>query len=242
MGLTFIPTYKYLPIKDVYIAQHRLIRNLKLRDYFLHDDEDDDECNYDYTIKTFQEKSSWTPADHKLRQSTLDSIQQVLNTTKSIIQHRRTTLDGQQLILRDFADNLSIDERTALKELKNNADIIIKPADKGSATVVMDRSAYITEALRQLNNTTYYRKLDRPIYTDNVKRIKDVLDELSAQRTITPKQRYFLGAKETDRQRISTCCPRSISRATSGHRWTECQTEDLSFQTAEASHIEYRNT
>lgn len=124
------------------------------------------------------------------------------------MRRRKKTADGHQLVLRNFVDNLSADERTALAELKNNVDVIIKPADKGSATVVMDKSAYIVEAHRQLNNTTYYKRLDRPIYTDNVERINAVLDELSDQHVITPKQLRFLRAKETDRQRIFYLLPK----------------------------------
>jgi hypothetical protein len=159
-------------------------------------------------VNTFTEKSTWTPADHKLRQSTLDSVQDILCTTEKLIRHRRTTPDGLQLVLRDFTDNLSVEERTALSDLKNNSDIIIKPADKGSATVVMDKAAYITEAHRQLDNPKYYKRLDRPIYVDNVDRINNVLDELLALHVITPKQLKFLRAKETDRQRIFYLLPK----------------------------------
>jgi hypothetical protein len=202
-GLTFIPNYKLLPISDVYVAQHRLIRSLKLRDYF--DEADDDD--YDFTIKSFTNKSTWTPADHKLHQSTLDSVQEILNTTESVIRHRKM-INGRQLLLRNFEDNLTASERTALTELKANADIIIKPADKGSATVVMDRSAYIAEAHRQLDNATYYRKLDHPSYTDNVKPINDVLDEMAASNVISKKQLHFLRANESDRQRIFYLLPK----------------------------------
>ncbi len=38
-------------------------------------------------------------------------------------------------------DNLTPDEREALKKPRNRTDIIIKPADKGSATVVMSKEA-----------------------------------------------------------------------------------------------------
>ncbi|GFR58486.1 hypothetical protein ElyMa_000031600 [Elysia marginata] len=41
--------------------------------------------------------------------------------------------------------NLILDEKTALKELKTNTDIIIKPADKGGAVVVMNTTEYTTE-------------------------------------------------------------------------------------------------
>ncbi len=203
-GLTYIPTYKLLPINDVYDAQHRLIRSLKLRDYF--DDDDDDD--FQFNVKTFTNKSTWTPADHKLRQSTLDTIQEVLNTTESVIRHRKTVNGRQQLLLRNFEDNLTLLERTALTELKNNSDIIIKPADKGSATVIMDRVAYVTEARRQLSNATYYRKLERPIFTDNVEPINHVLEEMAALHIISEKQLNFLRAKESDRQRIFYLLPK----------------------------------
>ena len=52
-------------------------------------------------------------------------------------------------------------ERTALQSLRSNEDIIIKPADKGSAVVVMDKSAYIREAVRQLSDDRFYSKSDK---------------------------------------------------------------------------------
>ena len=52
-------------------------------------------------------------------------------------------------------DNLNKRERVPLKRLSNNRDIIIKPADKGGATVIFSTGDYITEAMRQLNNEEY---------------------------------------------------------------------------------------
>ena len=45
-------------------------------------------------------------------------------------------------------------KREALKNLRRRTqtgEIVIKPADKGSATVVMSREDYISEAMRQLS-------------------------------------------------------------------------------------------
>jgi len=47
-------------------------------------------------------------------------------------------------------DNLTAAERQAIRKLKQRQDIIIKPADKGSGTVVMDKTWYINECNRQL--------------------------------------------------------------------------------------------
>ena len=46
-------------------------------------------------------------------------------------------------------NNLTREERTALYNLKNNKNIVIKSADKGSAVVVWDRDDYIKEAEKQ---------------------------------------------------------------------------------------------
>ena len=39
--------------------------------------------------------------------------------------------------------------------MKNNENIIIKPADKGSAIVILDKQSYINEGQRQLHNTQF---------------------------------------------------------------------------------------
>jgi hypothetical protein len=45
-------------------------------------------------------------------------------------------------------------------DLQEGDDIIIKPADKGSAVVVMDKMTYLQEAERQLSDCRFYEKLD----------------------------------------------------------------------------------
>ena len=72
----------------------------------------------------------------------------------------------------------------------------------------MDRSAYITEVYRQLNNEQYYRKLDRPIYTDNIPKINEILKEMVDCGHITSKQFAYLSAKPTDRQRFFYVLPK----------------------------------
>lgn len=59
--------------------------------------------------------------------------------------------------------NLSLEEAQALLSLKNNPHII-KPADKGSAVVIMGRTQYVDEAMLQLDNTNYHRPLEEPIF------------------------------------------------------------------------------
>ena len=47
-----------------------------------------------------------------------------------------------------------------MRDLHNNTDIIIKPADKGGSIVIMNTTDYIQEAQRQLSNPEHYRTLN----------------------------------------------------------------------------------
>ena len=53
-------------------------------------------------------------------------------------------------------NNLTREERSALYNLKNEKNIVIKSADKGSAVVVWDRDDYIKEAEKQLGHNEIY--------------------------------------------------------------------------------------
>ena len=59
-----------------------------------------------------------------------------------------------------FRRNLSRSELKALNSLSSRSDIIIKPADKGGAVVVMNTSDYTAEAHKQLSDTKFYKQLD----------------------------------------------------------------------------------
>ena len=56
--------------------------------------------------------------------------------------------------------NISIKERKAIRNLKQNTNIIIKPADKGEAIVILNKEDYIKEGERQLQQQQHYKKLD----------------------------------------------------------------------------------
>lgn len=56
-------------------------------------------------------------------------------------------------------NNITKDERKALTELKNNDSIIIKEADKGGATVIMDKTFYQTKIQELLSDSENYAEL-----------------------------------------------------------------------------------
>ena len=63
-------------------------------------------------------------------------------------------------------------------------DIIIKRADKGSATVVMSLEDYVAEAMLLLNNTQNYRLIDEDPTEQFSQDISDFLEEMFRCRTI----------------------------------------------------------
>ena len=56
-------------------------------------------------------------------------------------------------------NNLTREERSALYNLKNDKNIVIKSADKGFAVAVWDRDDYIKEAEKQLGDKEIYEEV-----------------------------------------------------------------------------------
>ena len=94
-------------------------------------------------------------------------------------------------------DNLSPHERDALMRLSKNRDIAIKQADKGGATVVMDASAYKQEAMRQLNNTTFYHKLEENRTMMHEELVRQKFQELKSSEKITPEEAKMMSPDES---------------------------------------------
>ena len=69
-----------------------------------------------------------------------------------------TTCAKVSLILQNSKspkDNLSKNERKALKELQSDTSIVILPADKGRSTVILNRENYLEKCMVHMNNVRY---------------------------------------------------------------------------------------
>ncbi|KAL2083743.1 hypothetical protein ACEWY4_021516 [Coilia grayii] len=89
-------------------------------------------------------------------------------------------------------NNITSAERKALKELQNNIDIVIKPADKGGAIVIQDAHDYTTEAFRQLNDVSFYKQLPENPVEKFVKERDNILNGALENHWITKKHYDFL--------------------------------------------------
>ena len=149
-GLKFCPT-KPMDGIDLAADTEEFIRRLRLREYFLEDQVPrDNSVSRSTTENEFStnKNSLFTPPEGRSQKLDLyaQSLRKFVNA-QFMCRQRRTV------------HNLTTVQRRAIKTLKSNDDIIIKPADKGGAVVIMDREEYHKEALRQLSDNNLYEKL-----------------------------------------------------------------------------------
>lgn len=177
---------------------NRLTRYIKLKDFF-EDDGDDGpyEPNFD---RMFTKPNTWEPEDKKLSPSAKSLIHKLRASTDTIIKDYTLSDDGYYY-LRNTNHNLTAGQRLSMKNLRSNASIVIKEADKGGMVVVMNKQSYLNEAFRQLNNTKYYTRIPTPLKFDLIPKINDILTRLYNKNFINFEQLKYLKADKEDRLR-----------------------------------------
>jgi hypothetical protein len=174
-GLNFCPkptTYDNLAVKKDLEA---FFRRLRLKDFFADTNTSD---NSEDTPR-FRKKSDWKPP--KSKDPALEAYIQAVET--EVMSHRVGSATH---------DNLTRTEKDALFQLKQRQDIVIKPADKGSAVVIMDTDKYIAEAHRQLSDKRFYQSLDHDPTLENAEKVTELLQEIAALGHIDLKTLQYL--------------------------------------------------
>lgn len=113
-----------------------------------------------------------------------------------------TILTFSQLVEKDLAElnrasaprtkNMTKLEINALRELESRRDILIRPADKGGAVVVMSTVNYECSILKLLDDEKQYKHLPSNPMCEIKKMIDDFIDNSSKKGWITEKERAFL--------------------------------------------------
>ncbi len=89
----------------------------------------------------------------------IDTVTAVEAETKFLSEDKANDLRGRVCdILRKSKlpqDNLSKQQRKALSELKHMSDVAILPADKGRATVLMNKEEYHSKLTQLIQSGTY---------------------------------------------------------------------------------------
>jgi hypothetical protein len=86
--------------------------------------------------------------------------------------------------------NISKMEHEAIKNLRNNENIVILKADKGGATVVMNRIDYNTKMIEHLTTTGSYKKLNNNPISKIIKEVKKVKYFLEQRLSSPEKQKW----------------------------------------------------
>ena len=83
--------------------------------------------------------------------------------------------------------NLTKQEKLALKELSKRDDVIFCNADKGGAVVIWDVKDYIKEAMKQLNDTNFYRVLPTNPTSTHCELINSTIDGFKESKQLQNK-------------------------------------------------------
>lgn len=181
-GLSFVPTNK-LNAFNIQVDQFKFLRQLHLK-HFFHDksatvvgtrNEIFDSLNKLKKKSTFMPPGSQNPTLVTFGKLVEKDINALIKSSKS-----------------NNNGNITKLERKALNELRENTDIIVKPADKGGAIVIQNISDYVVEAHRQLNNVDFYERLSGNPLEGFMKERDELLSNAMDNMWVTRNQYDFL--------------------------------------------------
>lgn len=185
-GLKFIPKPLRPNDSDIEQASKEFSRRVKLANFF-------GDCNNTkkkVEQRRFVPKSEWLPPDKFLCFNISNQLIELDESLKKLNKRQNK---------KDL--NLSKLEQKALKSLQRDKTIVIKPADKGSSVVIMNRANYEAEGYRQLNNTAHYKKISEPVYPKVTGKLNSTLNKIINKNLLTKKQYEYLEVPEVPRDR-----------------------------------------
>uniref|UniRef100_A0A8C5WHF8 Reverse transcriptase domain-containing protein n=1 Tax=Leptobrachium leishanense TaxID=445787 RepID=A0A8C5WHF8_9ANUR len=175
-GLKFAPTKK-IDKFGVFVDLQKFKRSLCLKKYFLKDP---------VTRQVLGENDGWRHTELKKKSHFYPKhlISKEITTFETMV------LDEMEKIQPMRSQNLTKEEKEALKELAEDTTITIKPADKGGGIVILNREDYDEESLRILNDRDVYQRIPY----NPTEEIKKKFDKYIQK----GENNEFLNEKETD--------------------------------------------
>jgi len=190
-GMNFCPTPLDLDPGDLKTDLDYFHRSLRLLARFedspaeesdLMTREEQNHSTYAFENRKFKKKSTYNPRGPPALEAMI--------LTNEISLNKRPEAKHPKLA------NISRAERMAITSLTNNPNIIIKPADKGSAVVVLNREDYISEGYKQLSDAKFYRKVDTDLTSHHMKRVQSYINHLFANGEISAQVSHYLTDSE----------------------------------------------
>jgi hypothetical protein len=100
--------------------------------------------------------------------------------------------------------NLTSIQASALKKLRNNNQLVIKPTDKNLGPAVMDKDTYVTQVFKEHLHTSDYHILTQPEALSKLQQLKDYLKNLIAdnQGSLSPAELTYFNRGLKNQHRI----------------------------------------
>ena len=160
-GLKFTPTPKLGNTQELNEDSNEFNRKLRLAEFF--------DGSEDKDISLVRNKSNFIPPSKRN-----DALDEFINTVEKF---PKTPIQS------NVKNNLTMQEQEALKILRTNSEIIIKEADKGGATIIMNKEDYKELVETILNDEVYYTKLNTSPEKELNLKYKKVLQKFKSQMT-----------------------------------------------------------
>ena len=123
-------------------------------------------------------------------------LESMLSTVEHDLQKQKYTAPKKS--------NLNKQEYQAIKDLRHNTDIVTKPADRGSAIVIMGEGNYIKEGQRQLNDTNFYQPTNEDLTGEVIQRVNIYVHTMLQRGQITHKTCSYL-TTDINRKKTAIC-------------------------------------
>ena len=88
--------------------------------------------------------------------------------------------------------NLSSDEKDAFYSLLHNENIVIRPADKGSGRVVVDKTEYIHRLHKEMTDSESYKEIPQELTETATKTVKQLVNKMFKEGVINKDLQQYL--------------------------------------------------
>jgi hypothetical protein len=178
-GLKFIPDRTRIDPIKLLADLDEWERRMRLREFFQDKDTQGRRNEYEDKDKfTVKRESHFTPI--KGRDSWLDLYIQLVKN------------DVVNSLKKACKLNVTKEEKVALMSLLHNEDIIIRPCDKGSGIVVVDKADYIDKLYRELDDSASYMETDDDRTDASLKAVKKLVNRMQKDGAITKELHQYL--------------------------------------------------
>jgi len=171
LNLKFCLAHKTIT-NDINKTVLRLARSIRIN-YYLNENGIMDDSAYEKQI--YVKNSNWHPL-----QAPWLVEEKITDFEKALKQKHQDLINKNQKII---ITNLTPLQAKAMRLLKNNQNIIIKPTDKNLGPAVMDTSQYIHQILKEHLLTGDYKQLSQPEAKHRMEQLKKELNDLITAHT-----------------------------------------------------------